>query len=37
MKAPGLAKEYSAEEVALRKRIGEARMEYQKLVKEAGR
>jgi hypothetical protein len=34
MKTPGLAKEYSAEEEALRKRIAEARVEYQKLSRE---
>lgn len=35
MKSPGLAKEYGAEEDALRKRIAEARLEYQKLAREA--
>ena len=34
MKTPGLAKEYSAEVEALRKRIAEARVEYQKLSRE---
>ena len=34
MKTPGLAKEYSAEEEALRERIAEARVEYQKLSRE---
>jgi hypothetical protein len=37
MKAPGLTKEYSAEEDALRKRIGEARAEYQRLSREAAK
>jgi hypothetical protein len=34
MKAPGMAKEYGAEEEALLKRIGEARTAYQKLAQE---
>jgi hypothetical protein len=37
MKVPGMVKEYSAEEEALLKRIGEARTEYQKLSREAGK
>ena len=35
MKAAPMAKEYGAEEEELRKRIAEARMEYQKLLHEA--
>ena len=35
LKSPGLAKEYGAEEAALRQRIAAARAEYQKLLRGA--